>query len=61
MSVAQSDIVITVDSHLGETNAFRDRLPKEFRDYFPDRNSIDDLLSSTSTPFCHRRRPRNVR
>ena len=50
MSLARSDIVITVDSHLGETNAFRDRLPPEFRDYFPDRNSIDDLLSSSSTP-----------
>ena len=38
-----------MDSHLGETKAFRDRLPKAFRDYFPDRNSIDDLLSSSST------------
>ena len=35
MPVAQSDIVITVDSHLGETKAFRDRLPKAFRDIVP--------------------------
>lgn len=48
MPVALSDIVITVDSHLGETKAFRDRLPKEFRDNFPDYKSSDDLMPSSS-------------
>ena len=48
MPVAQSDIVITVDSHLGETKAFRDRLPKAFRDMFPDYKSNDEILTSSS-------------
>ena len=50
MPVALSDIVITTDSHLGETKAFRDRLPKEFREDFPGYQSIDDLMPTSSTP-----------
>lgn len=30
-----SDIVVTADSHIGEPNAFRERLPKAYRDEFP--------------------------
>ncbi len=35
MREALSNIVITVDSHIGETNAFRERLSEPFRDQFP--------------------------
>ena len=60
MCVTPSDIVITVDSHLGESQALRDRLPKELRDNFSVYQSIDDLMRQASRnrrshrSGCHR-------
>ena len=49
MSKALSDVVITVDSHIGETGAFRERLPQPFRDEFPAYQYSADGLRDSPT------------
>ena len=57
MRVSQSDIVISADSHVGEPEAMRKRLPKRYRDQLPE-FGVDEVGNLNFTVAGKRRRKR---